>query len=52
MKRRMDITLRLSFVKRVIEEIMEELAQFKGRSSKQRILLNEKIGLSEHDKDK
>ncbi len=26
MKRRMDITLRLSFVKRVIEEIMEELA--------------------------
>jgi len=48
MKRRMDITLRLSFVKRVIEEIMEELAQFKGRSFKQRILLNEKIGLSEH----
>ena len=52
MKRRMDITLRLSFVKRVIEEIMEELAQFKGRSSKQRILLNEKIGLIEHRKDK
>ncbi len=52
MKRRMDITLRLSFVKRVIEEIMEELAQFKGRSSKQRILRNEKIGLSEHRKDK
>ena len=52
MKHRMDITLRLSFVKRVIEEIMEELAQFKSRSSKQRILLNEKIGLSEHRKDK
>jgi hypothetical protein len=52
MKRRMDITLRLSFVKRVIEEIMEELAQFKGRSSKQRILLNEKIGSNDHRKDK
>jgi hypothetical protein len=52
MKRRMDITLRLSFVKRVIEEIMEELAQFKGRSSKQRILRNEKIGSNDHRKDK
>jgi len=52
MKRRMDITLRLSFVKRVIEEIMEELAQFKGRSSKQRILLKEKIGSIDHRKDK
>ena len=52
MKRRMDITLRLSFVKRVIEEFMEDSAQFKGRSSKQRILLNEKIGLSENQKDK
>ena len=52
MKRRMDITLRLPFVKRVIEEIMEELAQFKGRSSKQRILLNEKIGSNDHRKDK
>jgi len=52
MKHRMDITLRLSFVKRVIEEIMEELAQFKGRSSKQRILLNEKIGSNDHRKDK
>ena len=52
MKRRMDITLRLSFVKRVIEEIMEELAQFKGRSSKHRILQNEKIGSNDHRKDK
>ena len=52
MKRRMDITLRFSFVKRVIEEIMEELAQFKGRSSKQRILRNEKIGSNDHRKDK
>jgi hypothetical protein len=52
MKRRMDITLRLSFVKRVIEEIMEELAQFKSRSSKQRILLNEKIDSNDHRKDK
>ena len=52
MKRRMDITLRLSFVKRVIEEIMEELAQFKGRSSKQRILRKEKIGSNDHRKDK
>ena len=52
MKRRMDITLRPSFVKRLIEEIMEELAKFKDRSSKQRILLNEKIGSNEHRKDK
>ena len=52
MKRRMDITLRPSFVKRLIEEIMEELAKFKDRFSKQRILLNEKIGSNEHRKDK
>ena len=37
MKRRMDITLRLSFVKRVIEKFMKDLAQLKGRSCKQRI---------------
>ena len=52
MKRRMDITLCPSFVKRLIEEIMEELANFEDRSSKQRILLNEKIGSNEHRKDK
>ena len=46
MKRRMDITLRLSFVKRVNDEFLEDLAQFKGRSCKRIILLNEKIGLS------
>ena len=48
MKRRMDITLRLSFVKRVTEEFSEDLAQFKGRSCKRRILLNEQIGLSKN----
>ena len=48
MKRRMDITLRLSLVKRVIEEFLQDLAQFKGSSCKQRILLNEKIGLSKN----
>ena len=48
MKRRMDITLRLSFVKRMIEAFMEDLAQFKGKSCKRRILLNEQIGLSEN----
>ena len=52
MKRRMGITPRSSFVKRLIEEIMEELAKFKNKSSKQRILLNEKIGSNEHRKDK
>ena len=52
MKRRMDITLRLSFVKRLIDEIMEELAKFKDRFSKQRILLNEKIGSNEHRKER
>ena len=51
MKHRMDITLRLSFVKRVIEEIMEALAKFKGRSSEQRIMLNEKIGSNDHRKE-
>ena len=48
MKRRMDITLRLSFVKRVIEEFLEDLDQLKGSSCKRRILLNEKIGLSKN----
>ncbi len=48
MKRRMDITLRLSFVKRVIEEFLKDLAQFKGSSCKQRILLSAKIGFSKN----
>ena len=48
MKRRMDITLRLSFVKRVIEEFLEDLDQFKGSFCKRRILLSAKIGFSKN----
>ena len=47
MKRRMDITLRLSFVKRVIEEFLKDLDQLKG-SFKRRILLSAKIGFSKN----
>ena len=48
MKRRMDTTLRLSFVKRVIEEFLKDLDQLKGSSCKPRILLNAKIGFSKN----
>jgi hypothetical protein len=48
MKRRMDITLRLSFVKRVIEEFLKDLDQLKGSSCNRRILLSAKIGFSKN----